>query len=91
MNDPAVIEIGSRRSPAETVKHVIYPVADEQKSDLLQSLLEKAKCDSVIIFCRTRHRADRMATFLKKHNHAVAVLHSNRTQTRTRRGLEGFP
>lgn len=90
MTNPEVVEIGIRRSPAETVRHVVYPVADDQKSDLLRALLEQVHYDSVIIFCRTKHRADRIAALLKKNNHAVAVLHSNRTQREREQALDGF-
>jgi ATP-dependent RNA helicase RhlE len=90
MRSPETIEIGQRRSPAETVKHVVYPVADQQKSDLLNALLDEVNYDSVIIFCRTKHRADRIAALLKKSNHAVAVLHSNRTQREREQALQGF-
>jgi ATP-dependent RNA helicase RhlE len=80
MKSPQTIEIGARRSPAETVKHVIYPVAESQKEQLLRELLERVNYDSVIIFCRTKNRADRIGHMLRKNNHAVAILHSNRTQ-----------
>ena len=90
MRTPETIEIGVRRSPAETVKHVIYPVAEAQKSDLLRELLEHVKYDSIIVFCRTKHRADRIGVMLKKNNHAVAVLHSNRTQSEREQALRGF-
>ncbi len=88
--DPQTIEIGARRTPAETVKHVIYPVADDQKSDLLLALLEQVSWESAIVFCRTKHRADRVAALLKRNNHAVAVLHSNRTQREREQALQGF-
>jgi len=90
MKDPETVEIGARRMPAETVKHVVYQVADDQKSDLLRSLLNEVNYDSVLIFCRTKHRADRVAGMLKQNNHAVAVLHSNRTQREREQALEGF-
>ena len=90
MKDPETIEIGARRTPAETVKHVVYPVADQQKSDLLRALLDQVHYDSVIIFCRTKHRANRIAHLLKKNNHEVAVLHSNRTQREREQALKGF-
>ena len=90
MRNPETIEIGARRSPAETVKHVIYPVAEDQKSDLLRALLERVNYDSVIVFCRTKNRADRIGVMLKKNNHAVAILHSNRTQREREQALEGF-
>jgi ATP-dependent RNA helicase RhlE len=90
MKDPQTVEIGARRSPAETVKHVIYPVAEAQKTALLLELLGRVNYDSVIVFCRTKHRADRVARLLKQNNHAVAVLHSNRTQREREQALRGF-
>ena len=90
MKHPQTIEIGHRRMPAETVRHVVYQVSDDQKSDLLRSLLDEVNYDSVIVFCRTKHRADRVARLLKQNNHAVAVLHSNRTQREREQALAGF-
>ncbi len=90
MHSPETIEIGARRTPAETVKHVIYPVSDTQKTDLLLELLKRVNYNSVLVFCRTKHGADRVAGLLKRANHAVAVLHSNRTQREREQALQGF-
>ena len=90
MRNPQSVEIGARRSPAETVAHVIYAVAEVQKNELLLKLLERLQFDSVIIFCRTKHRADQVAHLLRRHNHAVALLHSNRTQYEREEALKGF-
>jgi ATP-dependent RNA helicase RhlE len=90
MKSPQTVEIGARRSPAETVKHVVYPVAESQKTELLRALLDQVHYDSVIIFCRTKDRADRIGHMLRKDNHAVAILHSNRTQREREQALRGF-
>src|SRR4051812_15442546 len=90
LRDPTLVEIGVRRSPAETVTHAMYPVAAEQKFDLLMALLERTNFDSALIFCRTKYGADRIAHQLKQGKHAVAVLHSNRTQRERIEALEGF-
>jgi ATP-dependent RNA helicase RhlE len=90
LRNPELVEIGIRRSPAETVTHAVYPVAAEQKFDLLMALLERTHFDSVLIFCRTKINADRVAHYLKHAKHAVAVLHSNRTQRERIEALEGF-
>src|SRR5215467_8080758 len=110
LREPELVEIGVRRSPAETVTHAVYPVAAEQKFDLLMALLERTNFDSVLIFCRTKQNADRVSHFLKHPpsprlgtagpatagsgaagaKHAVAVLHSNRTQRERIEALEGF-
>ncbi len=90
LHEPEIVEIGIRRSPAETVSHALYPVAREQKFDLLVALLEKTDFCSVLIFCRTKDGADRIANQLKEAKHSVAVMHSNRTQRERMDSLEGF-
>jgi ATP-dependent RNA helicase RhlE len=90
MRNPQTIEIGARRTPKDTVTHVIYPVSDAQKADLVLELLKRVNYESVIVFCRTKHGADRVAHLLKRNNHAVAVLHSNRTQREREQALQGF-
>lgn len=90
LRDPERIEIGARRSPAETVNHAFYPVAAAQKFDLLLALLSRTNFDSVLIFSRTKDGADRISRELKKNNHSVVALHSNRTQTERVEALEGF-
>src|SRR6516225_1825115 len=90
MRQPQTVEIGPRRTPVETVKHVIYPVSEAQKTDLLLELLKRVNYDSVIVFCRTKYGADKISHLLRRNNHAVAVLHSNRTQREREQALRGF-
>jgi len=87
---PEKIEIGGRRSPAETVTHALYPVAAVQKFDLLLELLKQTDFHSVLIFARTKHNADRIAQRLESSQHTVAVMHSNRSQSERTEALEGF-
>jgi ATP-dependent RNA helicase RhlE len=90
LRSPEKIEIGARRSPAETITHALYPVAAVQKYDLLVELLKQTNFDSVLIFVRTKHAADRIASRLQASQHSVAVLHSNRSQNERLEALEGF-
>jgi ATP-dependent RNA helicase RhlE len=90
MRSPEVVEIGERRSPSANVRHVIYPVADAQKSDLLKELLRQADYQSAIVFCRTKHRADSITRQLRALNHDAAVIHSNRSQRERDQALAGF-
>ena len=90
LKEPEVIEIGIRHSPADTVTHALYPVAREQKFEVLLALLAKTDFFSVLIFCRTKDGADRIAHQLKEAKHSVAVLHSNRTQREREDALAGF-
>ena len=90
LRKPETVEIGQRRAPAETVTHALYPVANDQKQAILDELLKRTDFDQVLIFCRTKHGADRVARKLQQQGHAVAVLHSNRTQSEREKALSGF-
>jgi len=90
LHEPEKVEIGAGRSPAETVTHACYPVATSQKFQLLAALLERTNFESVLIFSRTKHGADKIATRLRAERHSVAALHSNRTQRERVEALEGF-
>ncbi len=90
LRDPVEVKIGQRRSPAETVAHAFYPVVATQKFELLLALLEATQFKSVIIFCRTKMGADRIAHRLIANKHTVGVLHSDRSQRERVESLEGF-
>jgi ATP-dependent RNA helicase RhlE len=90
LRDPQKIEIGGRRSPAETVTHALYPVATSQKFDLLLEILERTHYHSVLIFCRTKVNADRIASRLESAGHKVATMHSDRSQGERTEALDGF-
>ena len=90
LRDPVRVEVGGSRTVTQSVNHALYPVAAEQKFDLLRALLGQAGFDSVLVFSRTKHGADKIARKLKTENHAVAVLHANRSQNQRIEALAGF-
>jgi ATP-dependent RNA helicase RhlE len=90
LRDPTRIEIGVNRSVNQSVTHALYPVNAGQKFDLLLALLGKIDFQSVLIFSRTKHGADKIARKLKAANHSVAVLHANRSQNQRLEALAGF-
>jgi ATP-dependent RNA helicase RhlE len=90
LKDPEIISIGERRSPAETVTHALYPVAKDQKFELLLALLEKTQYHSVIVFTATKVMADRVAARLLDLQHPVACMHADRSQSERKEALEGF-
>jgi ATP-dependent RNA helicase RhlE len=90
LRNPTRVEVGVNRSVNKSVNHAIFPVSFEQKFDLLLALLAKEDFDSVLIFSRTKHGADKIARRLKAANHSVAVLHANRSQNQRIEALAGF-
>ncbi len=90
LRNPIRIEIGASTSVTETVKHGVYEVDTSRKFDLLLALLEATDFQSVIVFSRTKHGADKIAKKLRASNHSVAVLHANRSQNQRIEALQGF-
>jgi ATP-dependent RNA helicase RhlE len=90
LRDPARVEIGAVKSVTQLITHAIYPVHQEQKFELLLALLAAIDFNSVLLFSRTKHGADRIARRLREANHSVAVLHANRSQNQRMEALEGF-
>ena len=90
LRNPTRVEVGVNRSVNKSINHALYPVAFAQKFDLLVALLAKTDFDSVLVFSRTKHGADKIARKLKAANHSVAVLHANRSQNQRIEALAGF-
>jgi len=90
LRDPVRIEIGASHTVVSTVKHGVYTVDPSRKFDLLLALLTAIDYQSVIIFSRTKHGADKIAKKLRSNNHSVAVLHANRSQNQRIEALNGF-
>jgi len=90
LKDPVRVEIGVARTVNASVTHAIYQIHQEQKFELLLALLAAIDFNSVLVFSRTKHGADRIARRLREANHSVAVLHANRSQNQRIEALEGF-
>jgi ATP-dependent RNA helicase RhlE len=90
LTDPARIEVAPSATPIEAITQTVYPVAEPQKIDLLVRLLEEEKSNRVLIFTRTKHRADRVCRHLERNRIRGAAIHSNRTQAQRQKALDGF-
>ncbi|MBI3609224.1 MAG: DEAD/DEAH box helicase [Nitrospirae bacterium] len=90
LKQPVVIQIARQGSTASGVRQVVYPVDASRKRDLLLHLIEKEKMDHVLVFTRTKHRADHLARQLEGKGKRVAALHSNKSQGARTRTLEEF-
>jgi ATP-dependent RNA helicase RhlE len=89
-NKPELIEIGEQRKPVETVKQYFYSCSQESKIDLLFHVLKTEEMDSILIFSRTKHGADKISNKLEKNGIKAVAIHSNRTQAQRQRALAGF-
>jgi ATP-dependent RNA helicase RhlE len=87
--DAVRVQVEATITP-DAITQVLYPVPEHQKFALLQQLLADQSLDSVLIFARTKHRADRLARNLQHVRISAAVIHGNRSQSQRVAALEGF-
>ncbi|MCL5105425.1 MAG: DEAD/DEAH box helicase [Armatimonadetes bacterium] len=89
LNDPQRIDI-DLRAPATTVAHALYPCPQHLKTSLVLELLDKTDANSVLIFTRTKHRANRVAQQIGKAGYGTAALHANKSQNQRQLALDDF-
>ena len=90
LKTPVLVEIGARSTPVEAVAQWIVEVAQAAKVPALVHLLKDAALESVLVFSRTKHGADRIARKLEDAGIRCATLHSNRTQGQRIMALKRF-
>jgi ATP-dependent RNA helicase RhlE len=90
LNSPQTVQIGRRADPAETVTQFVYEVPQTRKLSLLLHLLQDQALDSVLVFTRTKHGADKIARKLIQSGVTTGTLHSNRSQSQRLAALKGF-
>ena len=90
LNNPAQIEIAHKGDVADTLKQYKIDVPHEIKPALLNAVLKQYGSKRVIVFARTKSRADTTCKRVKRAGFKAAVIHSNRTQAQRRRALESF-
>jgi ATP-dependent RNA helicase RhlE len=90
LDAPREVTIGEVRSTADTVAQRAVAVGAKQKLDLLVHVLKTEPVESVLVFARTKRRADRIAKQLSKRGFATAAMHGNRSQNQRQRALGAF-
>ena len=90
LRDPQLVQIASKGETADTVEHYIARVPQTLKFDMLKAALKAYGHQRVIVFARTRHRADSTCRRLKKIGIHAEALHSDRSQNQRQRALANF-
>ena len=90
LRDPKYVQVGRRGGPAATISHAIQEVAGAEKTKWLADWLRRDATGPVLVFCRTKIGADRLATRLSGMGIRAAALHADRTQQQRMAAVEGF-
>lgn len=90
LRDPLKVEVTPASSVIDTIKQYLYFVEKQEKKDLLINLLKKDKKQSVLVFSRTKHGADKIARLLCKAGIGSEAIHGNKSQNARQRALNNF-
>ena len=88
--NPATINLERKAAPAVGITQALYPVSEALKPTLFLELIRRGDIKDVIVFTRTKHRANRLAEFLERGGVTVARIHGNRSQAQRTLALDGF-
>jgi ATP-dependent RNA helicase RhlE len=90
LKNPATISIERKAAPATGITQSVFPVSQDLKLPLLETLLKRREIQNAIVFTRTKHRANRVFEQLERHKVRVARIHGNRSQAQRTDALAGF-
>jgi ATP-dependent RNA helicase RhlE len=90
LRDPKYVQVGRRGGPAQTITHAVQEVPAADKTKWLAQWLRDESVGPVLVFCRTKIGADRLATRLSGMGIRAAALHADRTQQQRMAAVEGF-
>lgn len=90
LTNPEKVEVTPVSSTVDIISQSVYFVEKQQKKDLLIHLLKNPSIESVLIFTRTKHGADKLARILTKAGIGAEAIHGNKSQNARQRALTNF-
>ena len=90
LNSPAEIQVAQENTTADKVSQIVYPVDKNRKRELLSHRIGKENWQQVLVFTRTKHGANRLATQLESDGITATAIHGNKSQGARTRALQDF-
>jgi ATP-dependent RNA helicase RhlE len=90
LRSPDHVEVGSPSIPPATISQSVYLVRSDLKTDLLLRLLREETMESVLVFVRTRRRADSLTRQLQRQEINATCIHGDRSQSEREQALHRF-
>jgi len=88
--EPQRVDVSNEQTVAPTITHRVHPVDHDRKRALLVHVLTQAPADQALVFCKTKHGADRIGDLLEGTNVKTAVIHGRKSQSQRTRSLADF-
>jgi ATP-dependent RNA helicase RhlE len=90
LRDAKYVQVGRRGGPAATISHAVQTVPANEKTQWLAKWLRSDAIGPVLVFCRTKIGAEKLASRLSGMGIRTAALHADRTQQQRQAAVEGF-
>jgi ATP-dependent RNA helicase RhlE len=90
LGTPEKVTIKPEQATADKVEQALYYVSKKSKTKLLVHLIQQNEIDSVLVFSRTKHGANKIVKQLDKVQIKAEAIHGNKSQGARQRALENF-
>ncbi len=90
LNQPVKVAVAPVSATADTIQQKVYFVEKDNKLDLLTHILQNDISESVLVFARTKHGADKIAKKLQKSRISAEAIHGNKSQNQRQNALNNF-
>lgn len=90
LGNPEKVTIKPKQATAEKVEQALYYVSKKSKTKLLTHIIQENDIDSVLVFSRTKHGANKIVKQLGKVQIKAEAIHGNKSQGARQRALENF-
>ena len=90
MHNAVTVEIARRNMPVEAISQLVHPVDKDRKRELLSHLVKSGNWQQVLVFCRTKHGANRLAEQLEHDGIETSAFHGNKSQPQRMKALKRF-
>lgn len=90
LKDPTHVEITAQATTVDRIDQKIFFVDSTSKDKLLLQLMKQDHLKSVLIFTRTKHKANKVATVLNKNRIFADAIHGNKSQNARTKAIKNF-
>tara|TARA_R110001592_G_scaffold52649_9_gene161375 strand:- start:95265 stop:96605 length:1341 start_codon:yes stop_codon:yes gene_type:complete len=90
VNNPIELSASPKNTTAVTIEQCVHPVDKNKKSALLCKLILDNNWQQVLVFCRTKHGANKLTKYIETHGVKAAAIHGNKSQGARTRALAEF-
>jgi ATP-dependent RNA helicase RhlE len=90
LRNPSALQVTPRNATADRVEQSAYRVPKDHKRHLLAHLIIEGNWHQVLVFCRTKHGANRLTQQLERSGINAMAIHGNKSQNARVKALQDF-